>query len=242
VTCDTLCFEKEEEVMSVVKVDRVSRYAGWLAYLSAALTIAAAVILVCQYYYALAPDASAPGGTSPEDFAHFNEKLGLVVSLFMLPLPVALHRLTSARGWGLSWLAMAFGVLGWLTITVTQTLLIITRISFEVTQPFAMVGLTLIGVWMIVANSCARAGAALSRWLTWLGEVIGASFLLAVAAITLRLVSDALAAMVVALAIPGALAFVFGFPIWLIGVGRRLLAAHSAAEQGVGWRAQPNAR
>jgi len=215
----------EEEVMSVAKVDRVSRYAGWLAYLSAALVAVAAVILVIQYYYALTPGAYAPGGLSPEHFAHLNEKVGLVVSLLMLPLPVALHRLTSARGWGLSWLAMAFGVLGWLTITITQTLLIITRISFEVTQPFAMVGLTLIGVWMIVANFCARAGTALPRWVTWLGEVIGASFLLAVAAIMLSLVSDALAAMVVALAIPGALALVFGFPVWLIGLGRRLLAA-----------------
>jgi hypothetical protein len=230
VTCDRLCFEKEEDVMSAAKVDRVSRYAGWLAYLSAALTIVAAVILVSQYYYALTPGTSAPGGTSPEDLAHLNEKVGLVLSLFMLPLPVALHRLTSARGWGLSWLAMAFGVLGWLTITVTQTLLIITRISFEVTQPFAMVGLTLIGVWMIVANSCVRAGAALSRWLTWLGDVIGASFLLAVAAIMLSLVSDALAAMIVALAIPGALAFVFGFPVWLIWLGRSLLSARTTPQ------------
>src|SRR5262245_8594718 len=102
--------------MSLVKMDRLVRYVGWLAYLSAALIIVASVILVCQYYYALTPSVSAPGGTSPEDLAHLNEKVGLVVSLFMLPLPVALHQLTSARGWGLSWLAMAFGVLGWLTI------------------------------------------------------------------------------------------------------------------------------
>jgi hypothetical protein len=213
-----------------VTVDRVSRYAGWLAYLSAALTIVAAVILVIQYYYALTPGAYPPGGLSPEDFAHLNEKVGLVISVFMLPLPVALHRHTSERGWGLSWLAMAFGVLGWLTITVTQTLLIITRISFEVTQPFAVVGLTLIGVWMIAANSRARAAAALSRRLTWLGEVTGASFLLAVAAILLSLVSDALTAMVVALAIPGALAFVFGFPFWLIWLGRGLLSARTTPQ------------
>lgn len=216
--------------MSVVKVDHVNRYAGWLAYLSAALVAVAAVILVIQYYYALTPGALAPSGLSPEDFAHLNEKVGLVLSLFMLPLPVGLHRLTSARGWGLSWLAMAFGVLGWLTITITQTLLIITRISFEVTQPFAMVGLTLIGVWMIVANFCARAGTALPRWVTWLGEVIGASFLLAVAAIMLSLVSDALAAMVVALAIPGALALVFGFPFWLIWLGRGLLLVRTTPQ------------
>jgi hypothetical protein len=210
--------------MSLVKMDRLARYAGWLAYLSAALTIVASVILVSQYYYALTPSVSAPGGTSPEDLAHLNEKVGLVVSLFMLPLPVALHRLTSARGWGSSWLAMAFGVLGWLAITITQTLLIITGVSFEVTQPFALVGLTMIGAWMILANHLARAGGALGRWLSWLGELIGVSFVLAVVAIVLSVLSDALIGTVFALAIPSALAFVVGFPVWLIGLGRRLLS------------------
>jgi hypothetical protein len=217
--------------MSPVKRDRASRYAGWLAYVSAALTIVAAVILVSQYYYALTPGAYAPGGVSPEDLAHLNEKVGLVVPLFMLPLPVALHRLTSHPGWGLNWVAMALGVLGWLTITVTQALLIITRISFEVTQPFAMVGLTLIGVWMILANHLARARGALGRWLSWLGELIGVSFVLAVVAIVLSMLSDALIGVVFVLAIPGALAFVVGFPIWLIGLGRRLLRTPLAPDQ-----------
>jgi hypothetical protein len=219
--------------MSLVKMERLAHYAGWLAYLSAALIIVAAVILVSQYYYALTPSVSAPAGTSPEDLAHLNEKVGLVVSLFMLPLPAALHVLTSARGRGLSWLAMAFGVLGWLTIAVTQTLLIITGISFEVTQPFALVGLTLLGAWMILANHLARAGGALGRWLSWLGELVGVSFVLAVVAIVLSVLSDALIGTVFALAIPGALALVVGFPVWLIGLGRRLFSVPATQEFGL---------
>ncbi|HEV8192670.1 MAG TPA: hypothetical protein VGP82_14485, partial [Ktedonobacterales bacterium] len=146
------------------------------------------------------------------------------VTALMLPVPVALYQLSARHGWGLSWVVMAFGVLGWLTISVTQALLIITRISFEVTEPFAMVGLALVGGWMIVANHLARAESALERWLTWLGELIGASFLLAVVAIVLSSLSDAPIGVVFVLALPGALAFVFGFPLWLIGLGRLLAA------------------
>jgi hypothetical protein len=211
--------------MSLVKLSRISRYAGWLAYVSAILVVLAAVLLVHMYYYALTPGAYAPGGASPDDFSHLLDILGLCVSALALPLPVALYQLSARHGWRLSWVAMAFGVLGWLTISVTQALLIITRINFEVTEPFAMAGLALLGGWMIVANHLARAESALERWRTWLGELIGMSFVLALVAIVLSSLSPALIGVVFVLALPGALAFIVGFPLWLIGVGRQLLTA-----------------
>jgi hypothetical protein len=209
--------------MSIVKSDCMNRYAGWLAYVSAILVVVGAVLLFLMYYYALTPVATVPGGASPDDFSRILKFVGLFTSVLMLPLPVALYRFTGHPRWDSGWVAMALGVLGWLTISLTQALLIITRINFEVTEPFAMVGVALLGVWMIAANSLARAEGALGRLVSWLGQLIGMSFVLAVVAIVLSTVSDALITVVFVLAIPGTLAFVVGFPIWLIGLGRRFL-------------------
>jgi hypothetical protein len=231
-----MCFGHEEEAMSLVKSDRFNHYAGWAAYASAVLAVVGFVFLFLLYYYALQPHASAPGGASALDFGHINDILGLVASLCMLPLPVALHALTGYRRPKLSWVAMALGVLGLLTTSIAQALLIAQVITFETNLPFSLIGLALLGAWLILANHLGRAAGTLSRWLGWLGELNGiALVILAVGVVLLVNLSGALTAggtfqqypalvgVVIALVIPGALAYFLGFPIWLIGLGRRLL-------------------
>lgn len=144
---------------------------------------------------------------------------------------------------------MALGVLGLLTTIVAQALLVARVISFEVRLPFVLGGLVLIGVWMILASHLGRAGGALAPRLAWLGALTGALvievglvFLLVLASApnprilsnlgTLAQQSPTLIGAAIFLAIPGFLDRFLGVPIWLIGVGRRLLAAAPAPARG----------
>jgi uncharacterized membrane protein len=102
-------------------------------------------------------------------------------------------------------------------------------------------------VWMLVANRLGRVGGALSPRLAWLGKFTGAVFVL-LAGLTLLLVLVGLRdpsavadfgtfvqqhvwliGVTIAVVIPGLLANFIGVPIWLIGIGRRLLALADVA-------------
>jgi hypothetical protein len=244
--------------MSTAALDRFSRYTGWAACLSGAIAFISGVFLFLFYLFALTPNA--PAGTSPIDFGYLNGIVGLFSIILMLPVPVALYWITRRRSPALGLVAMALGLVGMLAIIVGQTLLIKDVISFETSLPFNLIGLALLSVWLILANYLGRAGGVLARWLAWVGGLTGAVLLLAVSLVLLSnpfaALADAstlsggavdqqpaaLVGAIIALAILGSGAYLLGFPIWLIGIGRRLLAAPSAAVQGAGWRAQPNAR
>jgi hypothetical protein len=238
----------KEETMAPATLDRITRYAGWAAYASATLGFISGVFLFL--FYALGPGSNAPGGSSPVDFGRLNDVVGLFGDIVGLPLPVALYWLTRRHGQALSIVAMALGVLGILTIFIAQTLLVADIINFEVNLPFAMLGLALLGSWLILANYLGRAGDVLGRWLSWLGGLTGLVFLVAVGLIVLSDPFDDLSAgalgqsspvvigAVIALAILGAGAYLLGFPIWLIGLGRRLLASPARSEESAASRAR----
>jgi hypothetical protein len=235
--------------MSTATLDRVSRYAGWAGYLSGALAFISGVFLSLFYLYTFAP--SAPGAPSSIDFGSLNDIVGLFSTSLMLPVPVALYWLTRRQGQALGLVAMALGLVGMLTIIVGQKQLIEDVISFDTSLPFSLIGLALLGVWLILANYLGGAGGVLARWLAWLGGLTGAVLLLAVSLVLLSnpfagtaldQQSPALIGAVIALAILGAGAYLLGVPIWLIGLGRRLLAAPAKPEQSAGRHAQANAR
>src|SRR5258707_702634 len=168
---------EKERAMLAVDPDRIRRYAGWSAYVSAGLAVIGDVALFL--FYALeAPRVLATGGASSRVFGPLSDSAGLFSSICMLPLPVALHQLTAQRWRGLSWAAMALGVLGLLTTIIAQMLLVARVISLVVNLPFTLGGLVLLGVWMILANHRGRAEGALSSRLAWLGELTGAALAL----------------------------------------------------------------
>jgi hypothetical protein len=241
--------------MSFVEPDRMRRAAGWSAYVSVGLDVVGAVFLFL--FYALeAPHMTASGDASPRIFGPLSDTAGLFSSAFMLPMPIALYQLTTQRSRGLGWAAMAFGVLGLLTTIIAQTLLMAHAISSEANLPFTLGGLALIGVWMSLASHLGRSEDALAPRLAWLGELTGAVlavevgvvFLIVLAAAlnpavapnlsALAQQSRALIGVVIVLVIPGALAYFFGAPIWLIGLGRGLLAAPVGSVQS-NWRRAP---
>ena len=219
----------------------VRRYAGWSAYLSAGFTIIGTVFLFL--FYALeVPRATATSGSASYVWGTLNDLAVVFQLLFMLPLTMALQQLIIPRHQSLSWVALALGVVGILTAAIAQILLIARVISFEVNLPLGVAALGLIGAWMVVVNHLGRAGGILPARLAWLGEIMGAVFVLMGGLAPLLAMISSFGAFVqqhpviigavIALAVPGFLAYFVGLPVWLVGLGRRLLTTTSAPERG----------
>jgi hypothetical protein len=229
----------------------IPRYAGWSAYLSAVLGALSTVFLFL-FYGLEVPRAIATGGDT-HVFGTLNDITGLFQFLFMLPLTVALHLLSSARHRGLSLAAMVLGALGLLTAVTAQALLVAQAISFAVNLPIVLAALAPIGGWMIVASHLGRSDGSLSPRLARVGEATGAAFALVgglapvvVLASPNGPLSTAAASfgrfaqqrpVIIAggavLAVAVFLAWSLGLLIWLVGLGRRLLAVAAAQEHDV---------
>lgn len=227
--------------MAPSQLGRFQRYAGWLAYASAGLSIIGGIAFFL-FYGLEAPRIFAGDTTSPQIFGPLSDYAGLFQFLFMLPLPVALHQLAATRARRLSWLGAGLGVAGLLTYALSQTLLVTHVIGIEINIPMVLVGLVLISVWLLIANRLGRAGSVLPPRLAALGEFTGiALIVLGSIAFLLVLVNARdpsamarvgafaqqqpwLIGVAVVVLLPGLVAFFIAVPIWLIWVGRRLLA------------------
>ena len=228
--------------MVAINATRGLRYAGWSAYVSAGLSIIGAIALLL--FYALeAPRSIATGSDSQQFFGPLSDYAGLFQFLTMLPLASALHQLAPARNQRPSRVAEILGITGLLTAALAQFLLVAHIISFAVNLPIVLVGMILIGVWLVVANHLGRASGALSRRLSLLGEFTGAMFA-ALGGLTLLftlanainpaaianfgtflLNNPVLVGAIIVVFTPALLAYLIGVPIWLIGIGRRLFAS-----------------
>jgi hypothetical protein len=227
--------------MAVLAASRTLRYAGWSAFVSASLSVIGGIALFL-FYGLEALRTIETGDTSGHIFGPISDYASLLQFAFMLPLAVAFHNFAPTRNHKLSRAAAALGILGFLTAVVAQALLVLKVIDFSVNLPLILVALVLIGVWMVVANRLGRMGGALPARLARLGEFTGAVFVLMGSLALLAVLASAinpaamanvgtftmhhpvLVSVIVVVFIPGLLANFFGLPIWLIGVGRRLLA------------------
>jgi hypothetical protein len=234
--------------MTPLGTGSIRRYAGWSAYVSAGLSIIGGVALLL--FYALeAPRSIATGNTSPQVFGPLSDYAGLFQFLFMLPLTVALYQLAFPKTQRPSLVAAVCGASGLLTALAAQALLVARVISFAVNLPIVLVALALIGTWMLLASRLGGRDGTLPRWLARVGVVTGAAFALMSGLVLLLVLPSALApaaatsadmfvlqhplliGAIVVVAIPGFLAYFFGMLIWLIGIGRRLLAMAAVAQE-----------
>lgn len=228
--------------MVAINAPHGPRFAGWSAYLSAGLSIIGAIALLLFYGLEF-PQAIATGSDSQHFFGPLSDYAGLFQFLAMLPLPVALHHLASARNRRLSRVAEILGLTGLLIAALAQFLLVTHIIDFTVNLPIVLVGMVFIGVWLVVANRLGRASGALSRRLTLLGMYTGAMFA-ALGGLTLVMTlaysvnptaianlgtflldTPVLAGTIIVVFTPALLAYFIGVPVWLIGIGRRFLAS-----------------
>jgi hypothetical protein len=227
----------------------VLRYAGWSAYVSAVLGVLSTVFLLL-FYGVEVPQLMAAGGEGTQVFGTLNDMSGLLQLFFLLPLTVALYRLSSAHRPGLSVAALLLGLAGLLIAVVAQTLLVAQVISFAVNLPVVLAALVLIGAWLILANHLGHSAGTLSARLAWVGEATGVAFLLSggFAPVVVLVGPSGLLSAVAAnfgafaqqhpviivggivVAVPIFLLWSFGTLIWSVWMGHRLLAAAAALE------------
>ncbi len=228
--------------MSGVTSHRTLRYAGALAYVCAVISFLGAIFL--SLFFMNIP-LSSPGmtvGASPLDFGLLSDYAGLVANAVMLPLPLALSQLTQRqlmyRRWQvLNQITPALGSAGVLALLSAQTLLVTGMMSFDENLTYSMIGLALLGAWLLLSNALGRAESVLAQWLTWLGSLTGALFLCASGFLvlskpfdvleggTLALQPPALMGTLIVLAACGGLAYLVTYPLWLVGLGHQLFAA-----------------
>jgi len=237
--------------MSVGESHRLRRFAMWSAFASAGFWIIGNVTVLL--FYALELPQSLAGAAEPHIFGPLSDYASLLQFVFLAPLPLALLQVSSSRQANADVVSAALGVAGSLLGAVAQALLVIGVIEFDLNLPIILVALTLIGAWMFLASQRGRSAKLLSVRLARLGMVTGTSL----AALTILVLAGVVATalnpgsvatvgaffqrnpviigVVVVVFIPGFLAYFCGIPLWLIGVGRRLLTSLLAQEQ-TDWR------
>jgi len=251
--------------MSDITSNRILRTAGWSAYVCAVISFLGAIILSLFFMNIPIPGPGVTVGNSLLDFGLVSDYLGLVANAFMLPLPFALALLTHLqftqsdlaypRRPLVNGIVLTLGSFGALTLLIAQALLITGAMSFEVNLIYTMIGIGLLGAWLLLGNTLGRARGNLACWLSWLGSVSGAFFLCASAFIvisqpfgvieegTLALQPPVLMGTLIVLAILGGLAYLVTYPLWLVGLGHQLFAASSShakkAEQAQSIRTLP---
>lgn len=195
------------------------QFVGWTAILAGAISAISVVCLVLLFVVG-------------EPFGTINDALSIPVAFLLLPLIVGLYRNNSDQHILLGLLAMIAGGAGFLLIAIGSALLIFERIDFQSSLLFAMGGLALVGIWLLLNSALGLFGNTMPKGLAWsgiflaLGPTIG---LLAVFRLeTLEALLNGLAGQgsmepVSMFAYPvvilGALSYVL-IPFWLMWIGR----------------------
>ena len=187
--------------------------------MGAAISFISGIFLVLFFMNIPVPGPRVTVGTSPLDFGLLNDYVSLVADAFLLPLPLVLYQLTQRqlpqrRQQVLNGIALALGSLGVLTLLIGQALLVTGVMSFDVNLSFSMLGLALLGAWLLLANDLGRVGGVLVRWETWLGGLTGVGFVLAVAFLVLGKPFDVLEAGTLAVQPPALMERSASWPSW----------------------------
>jgi hypothetical protein len=199
---------------------RVTRYAAGASYLNGILGVVSFVTLIL--FFALEASAGSQGAHL---WGPLSDIAGAATPLPLLLVMLAFHQIERDRAPVLSRVAIAFGMIGALAVTVLQLLLIIKVLPFEQEVGPVVLANAVVGVWLVLANHLARAQAVLSPRLAWLGIVVGVSFILYPVIFPIvggadfynNIGSNYLLLIVTSLIF---LLSYIGFPVWAIWLGR----------------------
>ena len=152
---------------------RFIRFAGWCAYLSAAMTVLGLVTLMI--FFALISQQGIGNIWGP-----INDATSVILALTNIVLLVALHRLYRSVASMTSLVAVIVGVAAMLVAAVMQSLLILKVIAFAATAVAVPAAFGVFGAALIVYCLLARRAAAWSKRLVWFGILAGAGYVLTI--------------------------------------------------------------
>ncbi len=137
---------------------------GWAALLSAVATIGTFATAIL--FFAVDPA-----------FGRVNDTVSVIQAVLMLPVAAATLLLTYPIDGGLALLSLVVGGTGMIAVAVLQALLVAGLVRFEQTIGAVLSAGAAMGLWLILSNALALAGAAWSWGLGAFGIAAGAGYL-----------------------------------------------------------------
>lgn len=216
---------------------KIKRIGGWAGLASGALYLLAFVALVLFFAveYEQAASNNARGVQAFYPFGFASDLLPVFAATATLILVGVLYGLVrdTAPRWSL--LGAAFGVVGGLTLLLTNLLFVLHAITLGQQGQFSFLAFAPTGVWLAIVNALARRNGLLSPRLSLLGMIVGIGEVVAVA---VAIPSGALPMLatggyatisgnpplLISLSV-GFLLGLVGGAVWPLGVGRALLGS-----------------
>ena len=169
---------------------------------------------------------------TPPLFGNLNDASFIFVTLFMIPVAVALNTMTRRQRPTLSLISLIIGMTGMLATAIIQALYVPRLLQTEQQGMLVTFTLGLIGLWMILVNALGWA-ANLPRGLARLGIAAGVSIILLPIAVIVIGGFAFLDDPSIGLSNPifmfafaaGVLGFSIGYAIWAIWLGRLFLTS-----------------
>ena len=187
---------------------RLFRFAGWCAYISAAMTVLGVVTLMV--FFALIPQYGVSNVWGP-----INDSTSVIGALAGIVVLYALHRLHRRSVPNVSLAAVVVGVVALLVAAVMQSLLILRVITFADTAVAVPAAFAVFGAVLVVYGLLARRAGDWSNRQVWFGIVAGAGYVLTI-------VGFLVGGMNSPVTYVGGLLTVIFYTIWVIGFGRTL--------------------
>jgi hypothetical protein len=138
---------------------------GWSAILSAVATLGTLITGILFF-------------TVDEKFGRTNDILSVVQVLLMLPVAMAMYRLTHSAASIQALSGTVMGGIGMIVTAVLQVLLVLRVVSFEQTIATVLTAGAVIGVWLVWSNALASRAGALPWGLAVFGIVAGAGYIM----------------------------------------------------------------
>ncbi len=179
------------------------RFAGWSAYVNAAMMILSIVTLIIFF---------AAGGL----WGRINDSVSVIWALSFVPLAVVLYLINRVVNWPVSLAAAVAGISALLFFAFLQSLLILGLVRYEQTLAAIMIMTGIIGLFLLLNGILARGGQTVPGALAWLVIIFGLLQILGSIGFLVGGPQNLLAA-------AGFLAWVTVGPIWAIWMGKLLL-------------------
>jgi hypothetical protein len=126
------------------------RFGGVSAYVGGVVAAIGLVFLIAMFV------SFVVGSELAGTLGRVNDVLIVVQYLLALPVAVALHALLRSRNVRLSRLALVIGVIGMVTVVVLQLLLVFGVLTFQEQVVPVVIGLLVVGTWLLITGNLAR--------------------------------------------------------------------------------------
>jgi hypothetical protein len=201
-----------------------TRTAAYAAYLSGSLAILSAVFLIL-FFWLEAPTMVNGVPQQPHVWGPLSDMCPIGQMLALPVVAYALYRMERSGVSRLSSMTYLIGLVGMLSVSILQLLLIMGVMPFEQEVGLVLIATAVVGVWLILVNMLSQRQVQLPARLTWLGMGVGLALMLQPLVFTVmggamnwrNMMSNPL------LLVGSALVFIMsyaGLPVWLFWLGR----------------------